>query len=160
MPKNETAKPRETDEAAAGQAKDVQAPPEEDTQVPSTEIPSEEIVKVPAKKASPKKPSDQIPNPFRPHHLTARIKKHAAAVGKKPEEIDPFQFLREHGLPNPVRLYRVTGTGKAETGGGKVEGEPMEIDAVDPTDAHNQYIAANGIKEAHGWHFQHAVLAE
>lgn len=142
MSENETVTPVKPPAKKAA-AKKPETKPAEDIQVPSTSV-----------------PADDIPNPFRPSDLTARIKKHAAAVGKKPEEIDPFQFIREHGLPNPVRLYRVTGTGKPETGGGKVEGEPMEIDAVDPTDATNQYIVANGIKEAHGWHFQHAVLAE
>ncbi len=145
MPKDETITPVKAEAQAPAEdpiPKPLKAKEAKARRVKDTEDPATPVVCL------------DFPRPFRPRHLTAMIKQHAAAVGKKPEEIDPFQFIREHGTPNPVRRYRVTGTH------GQDQGRPMEFDAVDPTDATNQYITARDIEEAHTWHFEHAVMDE
>lgn len=56
---------------------------------------------------------------------------------------DTAKYLRENGEPNPLILYRVTVASKPVE---LPQYDPLEIDAVDPADAINQYITASGIK--------------
>ena len=66
---------------------------------------------------------------------------------------DPHKFLKERGLPNPVKLFRVTGRGPIN----KVDTQlsDAEIDAVDESDAQRQFILLRNLpaKEVHRFRF-------
>ena len=67
---------------------------------------------------------------------------------------DPAKWLREHGKPNPVRLYSVT----AKRGKTRLDG--LEINAVDETSAFNEFVRRNGLKEPHRYIFRAIMLKE
>lgn len=73
---------------------------------------------------------------------------------------DPYRFLREEGLPSPVRKYRVTGAGPVNRV--DTELQAVEIDAVDQGEAIRQFVLLRQIKqsEAHRFRFQTVVLEE
>lgn len=52
------------------------------------------------------------------------------------KDFDDFRFIREQGLPNPTRVYRVSPFIK---GGKESIGEPKEIEAVDSSEAIQRY---------------------
>jgi len=96
-----------------------------------------------------------LPDPFRPRHLTDAIRLHAAEhdiTGEALAKIDPHRFLKEHGLPNPVKRFRITG----EKAGKHVE--PAEFDVVDASEGVRQFILLRSIKESHQWRFQSFLL--
>lgn len=91
-----------------------------------------------------------LPIPFRPRHLTEAIRLYAAEhdiTGEALAKIDPHRFIREHGLPNPQRRFRVSGIKKGQSV------EPAEFEAVDSSEAVRQFILLRSIKEAHQWKF-------
>ncbi len=97
-----------------------------------------------------------LPSPFRPRHLTEMIRKHCEAhgiTGEPMAKFDAHKFLKEHGLPNPTRLYRML----AFKGDTKLQIE--EIEAVDESEATNLYIQKHIPKDAHQWKFRHFLLA-
>lgn len=83
--------------------------------------------KVPASRAKP------TGSGFRPSDLEKKIAQYAKQHGISPEEVDRFRFLREHGLPNPTCLFRVSG--RRGTKAGPIDYEPVEVEATDPADA-------------------------
>lgn len=88
----------------------------------------------------------EIPKPFRPRHLEQAVRLHAVEAGLSDEEtakIDPHRFQREHGLPNPMKRYRVKGML------GKEDGPVDEFEAVDESDATAQYRAKHAKKNPH-----------
>ena len=79
-----------------------------------------------------------LPQPFRPRHLTEAIRLYASDNGLTTEEfvkVDPARFLRQHGLPNPLKRFRVI----ANRGG--QQSDPREYDAVDESEACRRYRA-------------------
>lgn len=83
---------------------------------------------------------------IRPSHL-------ADLMATEDYKGDPHRFLKERGLPNPVRLFRVTGAGPVN----KVHTQlpDAEIDAVDESDAQRQFILLRNLpaKEVHRFRF-------
>ena len=73
---------------------------------------------------------------------------------------DPYRFIRQEGLPNPQRLYRVSAKGPV----GKVDTQlpALDIDAVDESDAQRQYLVKKQIKQAdaHRFRFRCVVIEE
>lgn len=74
--------------------------------------------------------------------LKAKIAQHAAAKGLKVDEIDPAIFIKEHSLPNPKHLARVTWKNKD----GKDESFQTYCD--DESDAKAQAITAHRLQSA------------
>lgn len=66
---------------------------------------------------------------------------------------DPYRYLRDKGLPNPVKLYRVTG--KGPVGNVAATLDSSEIDATDETEAVRLYAIARNVptKELHRFKF-------
>lgn len=92
-----------------------------------------------------------LPKPFRPRHLTEAIRIYAAEheiTGEALAKIDPHKFLKEHGLPNPLRRFRSLGVKQGKQLG------PDEFDAVDPSEAVRLFAEKHEIKETHQWKFQ------
>lgn len=88
----------------------------------------------------------ELPQPFRPRHLTELMAVAAREDKLSPEQtasMDPFRFLKDHGLPNPMRRFRVKGTLR------KVELPVEEIEAVDESDATAQYKAIHAADAPH-----------
>jgi len=93
----------------------------------------------------------RMPEVFRPRHLTQAIRVFAEEEGLDGEAtaaIDPHKFLKEHGLPNPLKGYRVQGFL-----GGKAQGVDT-FDAVDEADATAQYRAKHAEKDAQKYHYK------
>lgn len=96
-----------------------------------------------------------LPNPFRPQHLAEAIRIHAAEngiVGQALEKVDPHKFLKEHGLPNPLKRFRIVATRQKETLG------PDEFDAVDPSEAARLFAEKHDLKETHQHRFQSFLI--
>ena len=93
-----------------------------------------------------------LPAPFRPRHLTEAIRLYAADNAFSAEElakVDPARFLREHGLPNPLKRFRVMGKHGAQ------QSDPCEYDAVDESEACRRYRAERLTgKDADKWNLQ------
>ena len=101
---------------------------------------------------------------FRPTDLERLIAEHVAKEGLSESEaarLDRFRFIREHGLPNPTRLYRVSGR-RAAHGEGRIDMGPIEVEATDEADAILRAADQLGIshRERHRVNFSVVVLEE
>lgn len=100
-------------------------------------------------------PRDGGPQHIRPSELAKLIETHAAENNVKPESIDPFRFVREQGLPNPTRKYRVYALRAGNAS------RPVDIEhATDESDATSQAIAILKIQQPHRFTFRHAILEQ
>ncbi len=73
---------------------------------------------------------------FRPSDLERMIKEWGRKEGLTDDQvaqIDRCRFIRDNGLPNPTRLYRVTG--RRGTKEGPVDYGPVKVEATDEADA-------------------------
>jgi len=111
--------------------------------------------KATAKKApSPDPIAVEDDKPYRPSDLAKEIAEYAKAEGLDVKDVDPARYLRERGLPNPLKRYRVT----ARRGG---EVTPArEVESVDESDAVRQYYRLAGIKEPHRYTAQVFLLED
>lgn len=93
---------------------------------------------------------------LRPSHLTEMIEKACEADGSDPAKVDRFRFIRDNGLPNPRRRYRVTGRQ------GNALVDPVTVDATDESDAIRMAADHRRIqyRDRHKVSFQTAVLEE
>lgn len=93
--------------------------------------------------------------PFRPSDLARMVAEHAKESNTEPHLIDRFKFLRERGLPNPTRLYRVSVRHNGEIR------DTTEVEAVDESAAINAAAQRLGIptKAMHSRVF-HAIAIE
>lgn len=79
--------------------------------------------------------SIDIPSPLRPSHVDVLMDKYAADNGMTPEQRERMkarEFIREQGLPNPTRRFRVTAF---KAGSKSPLAESATIEALDATDA-------------------------
>ena len=73
---------------------------------------------------------------FRPSDLEQMVAEHGRQQRMSADEIaqiDRFRFVRDRGLPNPTKLFRVTG--RRGTKDGRIDYGPVEIEATDEADA-------------------------
>ncbi len=99
----------------------------------------------------------ETPEDWRPSDLVAMMnseeyKDHPAV--NRPGGPDAQKFLREMGLKNPTRLYRVSARR------GKRRVAPQDIEAVDSGEAIQKLCQTLPIKEPHKFTFQAVVLEE
>jgi hypothetical protein len=83
--------------------------------------------------------SIDIPSPLRPSHVDVLMDKYAADNGLSPEARDRMkarEFIREQGLPNPTRRFRVTAF---KSGSKQPLADPASIEALDAADAIRVY---------------------
>lgn len=67
---------------------------------------------------------------------------------------DMYKYRQERGIPNPLILYRVTARM-----GGKIA-DPVEVDALDESDAIRQTCIKLGVQYTHQWTFKVFVVAK
>lgn len=91
---------------------------------------------------------------IRPSQLVEQM----AAAGKA--GTDHFRFLRENGLPAPTRQIRVSGAGSLK--GSAIELPPLDLEAVDESDAIRRYAVRRQVpaSELHRFRFQTVILEE
>lgn len=75
-------------------------------------------------------------------------------AGKPVPIPDMYRYRQERGIPNPLILYRVTARH-----GGKLA-DPVEVDAVDESDAIRQVCHVLGVQHTHNWTFKVFVVAK
>jgi len=111
----------------------------------------------------------EIPSPFRPRHLEEIIRRYCESQGiagtHEAADLDAHRFLKEHGLPNPKKLYRVFAIGR-DKDGDDVTLEAREFEAVDETEALSQYCKRDDLTKdrkpiadkAHHYRFKCVLL--
>lgn len=83
--------------------------------------------------------SIDIPSPLRPSHVDVLMDKYATDNGLSAEARDRMkarEFIREQGLPNPTRRFRVTAF---KSGSKQPLADPASIEALDAADAIRVY---------------------
>lgn len=95
---------------------------------------------------------------LRPSQLREIMAKDGRLTNKPLDK--PARYIREKGLPNPVRLIRVTL--RKHSRGGPLEKKPLEINAVDESEALRMAMDAHRIpyRERHNWRGVAVILEE
>lgn len=146
---NPVAPPARQKPAASKSPKAPKAPP---PQPPPAPEPEEDHVGLKEALASTAPVSEDLlrnlASPFRPRDLNALIIEHCDRhniQGDARAKLDPHKFLKEHGLPNPTKKYRVVGYK------GDKELPPDEFEAVDESEASALYREKHIPKDPHQW---------